>query len=82
MKHDKSVIVLQAYERVHDKNYSKTCAISQDSDQSVHLCSLIRVFADHMCLLQSPGYPKRDKGEQLPYWVDVQADLNFSCNLL
>ena len=27
-----------------------------------------------MCLLQSPGYPKRDKREPLPYWVDVQAD--------
>ena len=27
-----------------------------------------------MCLLQPPGYPKRDKREPLLYWVDVQAD--------
>ena len=33
------------------------------------------VLADRMCVLQSPGYPKRDKGEPLPYWVDVQAYL-------
>ena len=31
----------------------------------------IRVFADPMCLLQPPGYPKRDKQELLPYRVDV-----------
>ena len=31
----------------------------------------------HMCLLQPPGYPKSDKGEFLPYWVDVQADLSL-----
>ena len=27
------------------------------------------------CLLQPPGYPKRDKQEPLPYWVNVQASL-------
>ena len=37
-----------------------------------------------MCLLQPPGYPKRDKQEFLPYWVDVEADNTgikhgFSC---
>ena len=37
------------------------CATSEDSDQPAHLRSLIRVFADRMCLLQPPGYPKRDK---------------------
>ena len=30
-----------------------------------------------MCLLQPPGYPKRDKWEPLLYRVDVQADLSF-----
>ena len=39
-----------------------------------HARSLIRPFADRMCLLQPPGYPERDKREPLPYWVDVQAD--------
>ena len=44
---------------------------------SLCICSLIRVFADHMCLLQPPGYPKRDKQEPLPYWMDVQTDLSL-----
>ena len=39
--------------------------------------SLIRVFANRMCLIQPPGYPKRDKWEPLPYWVDLQADLSL-----
>ena len=52
------------------------CATSEDSDQTAHSRSLIRVFADRMCLLQPPGCPKRDKREPLPYCEDVQADLN------
>ena len=43
-------------------------ATSEDSDQPAHPCSLIRVFADRMCLLQLPGYPKSDRGESLSYW--------------
>ena len=46
--------------------YNKICATSEDSDQPAHPRSLIRVFADRMCLLQPPGYPKG-----MPYWVDV-----------
>ena len=61
----------------HDKTYNKTCATSEDSDQPARPRSLIRVFADRMCLLQPPGYPKRDKQEPLPYWVDVQVDLSL-----
>ena len=30
--------------------------------------------ADGMCLLQLPGYPKRDEGEPSPYWSH-----RFSC---
>ena len=59
-----------------DKTYNN-CVISKDSDQPVHPCSLIRVFADHKCLLQPLGYPKRDEQEPLLYWVDVQADLSL-----
>ena len=33
-------------------------AISKDSDQPAHPRNLIRVFADHICLLQTLGYPK------------------------
>ena len=65
------------FEPAHDKTYSKTCATSEDSDQPVHLYSLIRIFADRMCLLQSPSYPKTDKRESLPNWVDVQANLSY-----
>ena len=36
------------------------------------------VFPDRMCLLQPTGYPKSDKQEPLPHWVDVQADLSFA----
>ena len=39
----------------------------------MHMRSLIRVFADRISLLQSPGYPKGDKQVPLEYWVDVQA---------
>ena len=60
----------------YDRTYDKTCATSEDSDQPAHQRSLIRVFAVCMCLLQSPGYRKRDTREPLPYWVDVQADLS------
>ena len=64
-------------EPVHDKTYIKTCATSEDSDQPTHLRSLIRVFADRMCLLQPPGYPMIDKQESLSDWMDKQADLNL-----
>ena len=53
----------------HDKTYNKTCATREDSDQPAHPHSLIRVFTDHICLLQLPGYPKRDKQEPLQFWV-------------
>ena len=64
------------------QRYSKTKvtirrATSEDSDQPAHPRSLIRIFADRMCLLQPPGFIKRDKWEYLPYWVDVQADLSL-----
>ena len=59
------------------KIYTKTCATSEDSDQPAHPRSLIKVFADRTCLLQPPGYSKRDKQEPLTYWVDVQTDLSL-----
>ena len=55
------------YELAYDKTYNKTCGTSENSDQPAHLRSLIRVFTDCMCLLQPPGYPKRDKQEPLLY---------------
>ena len=59
-------------EPAHDKTYNKSCATSDDSDQPAHTRSLIRVFADRMCLLQPPGCPKRYKLG--PYCMDVHVD--------
>ena len=61
----------------HTKTPSIKRAISEDSDQPVHPRSLIRVFADRMCLLHPSGYPKKDKREPLPNWVDVQTELRL-----
>ena len=59
--------LLTVFEPAHDKTYKKTCATSEDSDQPVHVHSLISIFAGCTCLLQPQGYPKRDKQEYLPY---------------
>ena len=40
------------FEPAHGKIYNKTCATSEDSDQTARMRSLISVFADRMCLLQ------------------------------
>ena len=74
------VVRITWYEPAHDKTYSKSCTTSEDSDQTAHPRSLIRVFADRMCLLQLPGYPKKDEREPLAYWEDVQADLSLCCS--
>ena len=41
LQSDMSFLCLLIYEPAHDKIYKKTCAASEDSDQSVHLSSLI-----------------------------------------
>ena len=58
------------FKPAHDKAYNKTCATSEDLDQPANPRSLTRVFADRMCLLQPPGYPKRDKRETLHVKLD------------
>ena len=63
------------YEPAYDKTYNKTCVTSEHSDQLAHPCSLIRLFAEHMCLQQR--YPARNEQEPLPYSVYVQADLSL-----
>ena len=65
------------FEPAQDITYNKTCATNKDSDQPALPCSLIRVFADCMCRIQHLGFQKRDEQEPLPYWVDVQSDLNL-----
>ena len=53
--------LLKVIEPAHDKIYNKTFATSEDSDQTAHPRSLIRVFTDRMCLLQPQSYPKKDE---------------------
>ena len=67
---------LGTLEPAYDKIY-KTSATSEDSDHPAHQRSLIRVFADCICLLQTPCYPKRGKRKSLPYWADVETDLSL-----
>ena len=68
---------LEIIESAHEKTYNKTCATSEDSDQPAHPRSLIRVFADRKCILQPPGYPKRDKREPLPLSLRKHAYSNI-----
>ena len=65
-----SVNLKIVFEPAHNKTYNKTFPTNEDSDQPVDLRSLIRIFADCTCLLQPLGYPKKDKWELLPYWMD------------
>ena len=69
--------ISKLFESVRYKTYNKTCSTSEDSGPPAHPCSLIRVFADRMYLLQLPGYSKRNKRVPLSYLVAVQADLSL-----
>ena len=51
------------YEPGHFKTYYKTCATSEDSDQTAHSRRLIRVFAGRIGILKPPDYPKSDEQE-------------------
>ena len=46
-------------------------------DQPAQPRNLIRVFADRVCLLEPPGYPKTHKQDLLAYQMVVQADLSI-----
>ena len=61
----------------HDKKPTIRLVQAAKTRQPAHPRRLIRFFADCMCLLQPPGYPKRDKRESLPHWVGVQAGLSL-----
>ena len=63
----------------HDKTCNKTCAISKDSDQTGHLGSLIRIFADLKCLRQPLGYTTMDTVETL---VTLSGCIGWSLSLL
>ena len=61
----------------HDKTTISLVQLAK-TQISLHICAVwSESSADRMCLLQPPDYPKRDKCEPLPYWVNVQADLSL-----
>ena len=62
---------------INEPAHDKPCATREDSDQPAHSRSLIRVFADRMCLPQSQGHSKRYEREPVPCWMDVQADISL-----
>ena len=68
--------IFKRIEPTHDKTYNRTCATSEDSDQTAYPCSLISIRWLHVHSTAS-SYPKRDKRQHLPSWVDVQADLSL-----
>ena len=67
------VIIQPAY----DKTYKMACAPSEDSDQSGHPSSLIRIFTVRMkkaCVL---SYPLNAQRRLWWDWADAQAELNL-----
>ena len=65
---------LKVNEPQQDKTNKTTCAPSEDSDQSGHPPSLIRVFA--VCSMSSQGPIVSSCGQRRlwPVWVDAKAD--------
>ena len=59
------VLFIHTHEPAHNKTYNTTCAQTVNTwTQAEHPSSLISL-SYRMCLLQPPGYPKRDKQELL-----------------
>ena len=56
--YSKRLVIGMEIEPAHDKTHNKTCATSEYSVRPAHSRSPIRVFADHMCLLQLQAIQK------------------------
>ena len=71
--HYNSTILINNENRKHvsfKKKQMQTEIVFEPANDKIYtrlVCSLIRVFADRMCLLQPQWYPKKDKRESLPY---------------
>ena len=59
------------------QNQQSDCAPSEDSDQSGHPPSLIRVFAVHMKKAWVFSFPLGAQQRLWPDWADAQADLSL-----
>ena len=60
-----------------EKTYLQTCAPNEDSNQTAHPRSLIRVFVIRMKKLCILGYPKMRPVKILTKMPNEQADLNY-----
>ena len=65
------------YEPHRDKTNKMVCAPSEDSDQSGHPPSLIRVFAVLMKKAKALSYPLCAQRRLWSDWADAQADLSL-----
>ena len=61
------------------KSYKLACAPIEDSDQSAHSRSLIRVFNERSIGSQGFSVSSGGKVRLCPDSVDTQSDLNFRC---
>ena len=69
---------IYTYEPPHDKTYKMACASSEDSDQSGHPPSLIRVFAVRVRKVWVLSYPLSTQQRLWSNcWADAQADLSL-----
>ena len=66
-----------SFEPLHDKTNKKTCVPSEDSDQTGHLPSLIRVFAVCMKKPWVVSYPLSSQRRLWLDWVDAQGELSL-----
>ena len=61
----------------HDKTNKMACAPSEDSNQTGHSHSLIRVFAVHMKKAWALSYPLSAQRRLWSDWADAQIDLSL-----
>ena len=73
------------FEQPHDKTNKMTCTPSEDSDQSGHQPSLIRVFAVRMKKAEVPSYPLSAQNDVCAQrrlrsvWASAQFDKSLRC---
>ena len=74
-------ITRENYLSQHTTNPSNWLVRSAKTQIGLRIPAVWSVFADRMCLVQPPAYPKGNERELLSYWVDVQADLSLCWSL-
>ena len=70
-------LIWKTNEPPHDETNKMACAPSEDTDQTWHPPSLIRVFAVHMKKAWVLSYPLSAQRRLWSDWADAQADLSL-----